>query len=51
MLFRSFRAAAGALNERWKGNLHWHDGSHVGVMFSQRVTQVTEEFLGQLQPT
>jgi len=46
----ALRAPAAALNERWKGNLHWHDGSHVGVMFSARVTQVTEEFLGQLQP-
>ena len=40
---------AEALHERWNGTLHWHDGSHVGVMFSQRVTQVTEEFLSHLQ--
>jgi Esterase PHB depolymerase len=45
----ALRMPAEALHERWKGTLHWHDGSHVGVMFSQRVTQITEEFLRQLR--
>jgi len=45
----ALRMPAEALHERWKGTLHWHDGSHVGVLFSRRVTEVTEEFLSQLQ--
>jgi pimeloyl-ACP methyl ester carboxylesterase len=45
----ALRRPAEALHERWKGTLHWHDGGHVGVMFSQGVTKVTEEFLSQLR--
>jgi hypothetical protein len=44
----ALRMPAEALHQRWKGTLHWHDGGHVGVMFSPRVTEVTEEFLGHV---
>jgi dienelactone hydrolase len=39
------RAPALALHERWGGRLYWHDGGHVGHLFSGRVQAVTEEFL------
>jgi hypothetical protein len=38
-------SAALALQERWGGKLHWHDGSHAGHLFSQRVQAVSEQFL------
>ncbi|MDT5046742.1 MAG: hypothetical protein QOG75_2598 [Mycobacterium sp.] len=34
-----------ALHERWGGQLYWHDGSHVGQVFSSRVRKKTEQFL------
>jgi len=40
------REPAIALQERWGGQLYWHDGGHVGHIFSRRVLGVTERFLG-----
>ena len=37
--------AALALHELWGGELYWHDGGHVGHIFSGRVQTVTERFL------
>ncbi len=34
-----------ALQERWRGQLYWYDGSHVGHLFSRRVQAITEGFL------
>lgn len=45
----ALRAPAEVLHEKWKGNLHWHDGSHIGVLFSPKVTEVTENFLEQVR--
>jgi pimeloyl-ACP methyl ester carboxylesterase len=44
----ALRSPAEVLNEKWQGKLHWHDGGHVGVMFSSNVTSVTEDFLRQV---
>ncbi|WP_246584965.1 alpha/beta fold hydrolase [[Mycobacterium] fortunisiensis] len=41
----AMRDSALALHERWGGELHWHDGSHVGHLFSGGVQEVTERFL------
>ncbi|WP_036477787.1 alpha/beta hydrolase [Mycobacterium sp. URHD0025] len=41
----AMRASALALHERWGGELHWHDGSHVGHLFSGAVQKATEQFL------
>jgi pimeloyl-ACP methyl ester carboxylesterase len=41
----AMREPAVALQERWEGELHWYDGSHVGQLFSRRVQRVTERFL------
>src|SRR5271166_5495305 len=41
----AMREPATALHERWRGQLYWYDGSHVGHLFSRRVQRVTEEFL------
>ncbi|OBF16273.1 alpha/beta hydrolase [Mycobacterium sp. ACS4331] len=41
----AMRAPALAMHERWGGRLHWHDGGHVGHLFSGRVQAVTEAFL------
>jgi pimeloyl-ACP methyl ester carboxylesterase len=42
----AFREPALALHERWGGQLHWHQGSHVGHLFSRHVQAVSERFLG-----
>jgi hypothetical protein len=39
------REPALALHERWGGQLYWHDGSHVGHVFSSGVRKTTEQFL------
>jgi hypothetical protein len=39
------REPALALHERWGGQLYWHDGSHVGHIFSSGVRKTTEQFL------
>jgi pimeloyl-ACP methyl ester carboxylesterase len=44
----ALREPALALHERWGGQLHWHDGSHAGHLFSRRVQAVSEQFLGGL---
>ncbi|MHC9293060.1 alpha/beta hydrolase [Mycobacterium sp. LTG2003] len=41
----AMRDSALALHERWGGELHWHDGSHVGHLFSAGVCAATERFL------
>ncbi len=41
----AMRAPALALHELWDGELYWHDGGHVGHLFSGRVQTVTERFL------
>lgn len=41
----AMRSSALAMHDRWGGELHWHDGSHVGHLFSGGVQQVTERFL------
>ena len=42
----AFRESALALHERWGGQLHWHDGGHVGHLLSTSVQAETERFLG-----
>lgn len=37
-----------ALQQRWGGRLYWHDGGHVGHIFSRRVQAETERFLTQV---
>jgi pimeloyl-ACP methyl ester carboxylesterase len=41
----AMRAPASALQERWGGELYWHDGGHVGHLFARGVQTVTERFL------
>ncbi len=41
----AMRSSALAMHERWGGELHWHDGSHVGQLFSGGVQTATERFL------
>jgi len=41
----AMREPATALQERWRGQLYWYDGGHVGHVFSRRVQRVTERFL------
>lgn len=41
----AMREPAIALQERWGGQLHWYDGSHVGQVFSRRMQEVTARFL------
>lgn len=41
----AMRAPALALYERWGGELVWHDGGHVGHLFSGKVQASTERFL------
>ncbi|MEZ0365097.1 PHB depolymerase family esterase [Mycobacterium sp. pUA109] len=43
----AFREPALALQRRWGGQLYWHDGSHVGQIFSRRVQAESERFLQQ----
>lgn len=44
----AMRSSAVALHERWGGELHWHDGSHVGHLFSRQVWDATVRFLEPL---
>jgi hypothetical protein len=41
----AMREPALALQERWGGQFHWYDGSHVGHVFSRRVQAISERFL------
>jgi pimeloyl-ACP methyl ester carboxylesterase len=41
----ALREPAFALHQRWGGRLYWHDGGHVGHLFSRRVQAVIETFL------
>jgi hypothetical protein len=41
----AMREPALALQQRWGGELYWHDGSHAGHLFSRRVQAVSEKFL------
>lgn len=41
----AMREPAIALQERWRGQLYWYDGGHVGHVFSRRVQRVTKRFL------
>lgn len=41
----AMRSSALAMHERWGGRLYWHDGSHVGHLFSGGVQAATEQFL------
>lgn len=42
----AYPETAVALQERWGGQVFWHDGGHVGHIFSRRVQAQTERFLG-----
>jgi hypothetical protein len=44
----ALREPALALHERWGGELFWHDGSHVGHLFSRRVHAASTRFLDGL---
>ena len=44
----ALREPALALHERWGGQLYWHEGGHVGHLFSRRVQAVSERFLDGL---
>ncbi len=37
-----------ALSERWGARVHWHDGGHVGQIFSPAVQAQTERFLEEV---
>jgi hypothetical protein len=41
----AMREPALALHEQWGGQLYWHDGGHVGHVFSSGVRKITEQFL------
>lgn len=41
----AMRSSALAMHEHWGGQLRWHDGSHVGHLFSGAVQDATERFL------
>ncbi|QZH58392.1 alpha/beta hydrolase [Mycolicibacterium farcinogenes] len=41
----AMRDSALAMHEQWGGELYWHDGSHVGHLFSGAVQTATERFL------
>ncbi len=41
----AMREPAIALHQRWRGQLYWYDGGHVGHVFSRRVQRVTKRFL------
>lgn len=41
----AMRAPALDLHDRWGGEIYWHDGGHVGHLFSGEVQAVTERFL------
>ncbi|WP_437340057.1 alpha/beta hydrolase [Mycolicibacterium fortuitum] len=41
----AMRSSALAMHEQWGGELFWHDGSHVGQLFSGAVQEATERFL------
>ncbi|OBF43794.1 esterase [Mycolicibacterium peregrinum] len=41
----AMRSSALAMHEQWGGELYWHDGSHVGHLFSGAVQDATERFL------
>jgi hypothetical protein len=41
----AMREPAFALQERWGGELYWHDGSHAGHLFSSRVQAASERIL------
>jgi pimeloyl-ACP methyl ester carboxylesterase len=44
----AYRESALAIHERWGGELYWHDGGHVGHLFSGAVQAQTEQFLRAL---
>jgi pimeloyl-ACP methyl ester carboxylesterase len=44
----AYRQCALAMHERWGGQLYWHDGGHVGHLFSGAVRAETERFLSSL---
>ncbi|CAM4257344.1 Alpha/beta hydrolase family protein [Mycobacterium basiliense] len=41
----AMREPAIELQQRWRGQLHWYDGGHVGQLFSRRVQRISEGFL------
>ena len=47
----AYRQCAVALHERWGGEMYWHDGGHVGHLFSGAVQAQTERFLGAVAQT
>ncbi|ORV41216.1 esterase [Mycolicibacter engbaekii] len=44
----AYPETAVALQQRWGGRLFWHDGGHVGHIFSRRAQAETERFLTQM---
>ncbi|BBY64759.1 alpha/beta hydrolase family protein [Mycolicibacterium helvum] len=44
----AYRQCALAMHDRWGGELYWHDGGHVGHLFSGAVQTQTERFLAAL---
>ncbi|AKK29375.1 alpha/beta hydrolase [Mycobacterium sp. EPa45] len=44
----AYRQCALAMHEHWGGQLYWHDGGHVGHLFSGAVQAQTELFLREL---
>ena len=44
----AYRQCALAMHEHWGGQLYWHDGGHVGHLFSGAVQTQTERFLREL---
>lgn len=46
----AMREPALALHRRWGGRLVWHDGGHVGQLFSAEMRRATERFFSGLDP-
>jgi pimeloyl-ACP methyl ester carboxylesterase len=44
----AMRLPAQQLHERWRGELFWHSGSHVGHLFARGVQDASEKFLGAI---
>lgn len=45
----AMREPAQQLHERWRGELFWHKGGHVGHLFAQGVQGASEKFLRSLK--
>jgi pimeloyl-ACP methyl ester carboxylesterase len=47
----AMREPAQTLHDRWRGELYWHRGSHVGHLFAGGVQAASERFLRSVSPS